>query len=89
MTITIRPELEARLRQRAAQEGREPEDVVEELLAAALDWSDIDQAEAVEGIRRGLEASAAGKVRPLSQVIAEARQRHGFPESWPLETDAA
>ena len=34
------------------------------------------------GIGRGLEAAAAGRVKPLAQAVAEARQRHGFPATW-------
>ena len=41
---TTARELEARLRQKAAQEGREPDAVAEDLLAVALDWDEIDSA---------------------------------------------
>lgn len=89
MTISIRPELEVRLRRKAAREGKEPDAVAADLLAAALDWEELDRQEALAGIQRGLEASAAGRVRSLSQVIDEARRRHGFPDSWPLRDDSA
>jgi predicted transcriptional regulator len=89
MTITISADLEARLREKATQEGKAVDEVVEALLAAALDWEAVEQADAVAGIQRGIEASAAGRVRSLSQVIVDARQRHGFPESWPFDTDPA
>ena len=51
-------------------------------------WNDPDDLTAKEisgiraGIQRGLEAGAAGRVKPLVQVVAEARQRHGFPANW-------
>src|SRR5947207_1445850 len=75
MTITLSPEMEARLRERAAREGKEPELLAEALLYAALDWEAQDRAEAIAGIRRGLEASAAGRVRPAAEVFANMRAR--------------
>jgi predicted transcriptional regulator len=75
MTITISTELEARLKERAAQEGKDPDTVAETLLTAALDWEAQERAEAIAGIQRGLEASAAGRVRPAADVFAEMRAR--------------
>jgi predicted transcriptional regulator len=74
MTITLSPALEARVKEQAAREGREPEVFLEALLSAALDWQAQDRAEAIAGIRRGLEASAAGRVRPAAEVLAEMRE---------------
>jgi predicted transcriptional regulator len=89
MTITISGELEARLREKAAREGQDPHVVAESILLSALDLEATDRAETVEGIRRGLEASAAGQVTSLQQVIEEARERHGFPASWPDDSGRA
>jgi predicted transcriptional regulator len=75
MTITISAELEAKLKERAAQEGRDPDAVAEALLAAALEWEAQERAEAIAGIQRGLEASAAGRVRPAAEVFADMRAR--------------
>lgn len=85
MTLVIAPETEARLREKARRDGQDVNAVADALLAAALEWDAQERAEAAEGIRRGLEASAAGKVTPLEQVIAEARQKHGFAQSWPFD----
>jgi predicted transcriptional regulator len=80
MTITISPELEARLTQRAAQEGQEPSAMAEALLAAALDWEAQDRVECIAGIQRGLDASAAGRVRPAADVFADMRAKLQQPE---------
>lgn len=37
----------------------------------------LEQADAIEGIRRGLEQMARGEGRPASEVFAEFRRRHG------------
>jgi predicted transcriptional regulator len=75
MTITISPELEARLRERAAREGVDPDSAAEALIALALDWEAQERAEAIAGIQRGLEASAAGRVRPAADVFADMRAK--------------
>ena len=38
----------------------------------------MDEAEAIEGIRRGLEQLERGEGRPADQVFAEFRARHGL-----------
>jgi prevent-host-death family protein len=40
-----------------------------------------DRTEAIEGIRRGLESMARGRGRPVDEVFAELRARHGLPPS--------
>jgi predicted transcriptional regulator len=81
MTIVLSAELEARLQQKAAQEGKDPSLVAEALLSAALDWEAQERAEAINGIERGLEAGAAGRVRPAADVFAEMRAR--LPKAQP------
>lgn len=44
---------------------------------------ELDRAEAVAGIRRGLEAMEAGRTRPVKEFLAELREEFGFPESRP------
>ena len=67
--------------------ANDPDDLTEEQMAASR-----------AGIRRGLEAGAAGRVKTLArqgvskrwrQVVAEARQKHGFPSSWASGIDGA
>ena len=40
----------------------------------------IDRAEAIEGIRRGLEEVEQGKTRPAKQVFAKMRKKHRISE---------
>lgn len=39
-----------------------------------------DRAEAIEGIRLGLESAARGEGRPPEEIFAEIRTRLGIPE---------
>lgn len=75
MTITITPETEAKLREMAAREGQDMNTIVDALLASAIEWKSLERAEAIAGIQRGLEASAAGRVRPAAEVFAEMRAK--------------
>ena len=75
MTLSISPELEAKLRERAAQEGADPNDVAEVLLTAALESDMNEREETIEGIRRGLEAGRAGRVRPAEDVFTDMRAK--------------
>lgn len=71
ITIQLSPDLEEQLRTKATREGISEEVAAKQLLEDALEWDAQDFAEAVEGIRRGLEACEEGRMRPASEVIAK------------------
>ncbi len=84
MTITLRPETEARLLERAEREGAEREGadvnaIADALVVAGLEWESWEQAEATESLRRALAESDAGKVRLFSEVAAEWRAKYDLP----------
>ncbi len=97
MTITLTPETETRLREQARRDGQDVDRLANALLMDSLAQylpqhdpdvlTDAEVAEIRAGIARGLEAAASGRVKPLSQAAAEARQRHGFPASWASGVD--
>jgi predicted transcriptional regulator len=80
LTIELSAEALARLQEKAAQEGRDAESVAATVLAEALEWEAEDCAEAIEGIRRGLADFEAGRFRPLEEMIADKRAKHGLPD---------
>ncbi len=97
MTITLNPEIENRLIEHAERIGEDANHLAEELIAEGLssgysleDPDNLTAEQVVEiqaGIKRGLEAGAAGRVKSLAQVVSEARQRHGFPSTWASGAD--
>jgi predicted transcriptional regulator len=87
MTITLTPETEARLREKAEREGQAIDTVADALIAAALEWEALERAEAIEGIRRGEQAAAEGRERPLAAFLADQRAKYGFPAHWPNVVD--
>ena len=79
MTIQISPQIEAKLREKALQEGRNLNETVETLLDFALEWEIQERAETIAGIKRGLDAFAQGKSRPFREFDTEMRNRHHLP----------
>ena len=79
MTITLKPETEARLLERAKREGADVNAIADALVVAGLEWEAREQAESSEGMRRALAESDAGKVRLFSKVAAEWRAKYNLP----------
>ena len=80
MTITLDPETEAKLREKADREGQEPDVVAKMLLADVLEADARKHQESVAAIREALES---GPGKPIEQYVAEQRAKHGYPDSWP------
>jgi predicted transcriptional regulator len=66
IVISLSPEVEARLREKAAQQGQDISLVAAELLARILEWEFLDSQEAVAGIQRGL--TTQGNCHKASEV---------------------
>lgn len=79
MTIVLKPETEARLRERVGREEADLSAIVDAMLTAQLEWEAREQAEAAESLRRGIADSDAGRVRLFSEVAAEWRAKYNLP----------
>ena len=79
MTIILTPEIQARIQEKAQQEGTDFNAVVNNLLLSALDWEGFDKEETIKGIQRGLDDSDVGRVRPFSEFAAEMRTKYRLP----------
>jgi predicted transcriptional regulator len=55
IVVSLSPELEARLREKAAQQGQDVSFVAAQLLEAVLEWKVQDSEAAIKGIQQGLE----------------------------------
>jgi len=89
MTITLEPETESKLSEKAKREGRTIDALANDLLAEILEQEAREFAQNVAAIKEGFEAIAAGKEKPLEQYIAEQREKRGLPESWPSSTSVS
>ncbi len=78
IVVTLSPELEALLRDRAAQRGQDVNSVASELLASALEWEQQDSEEAIKGIQQGLNDFEAGRFRSFQDFAEEQRNKYGL-----------
>lgn len=88
MTISIAPELEAQVRQRAQWEGISVEAYLERLILEDEDWGECseipleeDEAEFADiqaSVMEGMEQAERGEFRPADEVFRELRAKHGL-----------
>lgn len=77
--IPLKPERKAQLEQYAQRHGQDPAAALDDVLAAALDWEELEYREATEGIRHGYADFTAGRIRPAEDVFEDLRVKHGLP----------
>ena len=78
--VTLSPELELLLCERATQCGQDVSLVASELLANALTWEEQDSQEAVRGIQQGLQDFETGKSRSFDDFAEEQRRKYNLPD---------
>ena len=79
IVVTLSPELEALLRDRATQRGQDVNVVASELLASVLELEDQDAEEATKGIQQGLDDFEAGRFRSFQDFAEEQRHKYNLP----------
>lgn len=77
--VTLSPELEALLQDKAIRQGQDVSLVASELLARVLAWEAQDSEEAVKGIQQGLEDFEVGKFRSFQDFVEEQRCKYNLP----------
>jgi predicted transcriptional regulator len=76
--VPVTPERKAQLEDYAQRNGQDTATVLDEALAAYLEWEDEDFEEAVQAVQEGYEDVLAGRTRPAAEFLAEIRQKYGF-----------
>ena len=77
--ISIRPERKAQLEQYAQRRGQDPATVLDDALAAYLEWEREDYEETVNAVREGYEDLKAGRTKPAVEFLEELRVKHALP----------
>jgi hypothetical protein len=67
IVVTLSPELEEQLREKAIHQGQDINLVAAELLANILNEEAQDSAEAIQGIQQGLDDFSIGKFRSFDK----------------------
>jgi predicted transcriptional regulator len=78
LTLTLPPQLEALLRQRAQQTGQDVASMALAVLALGLSFDDQDFFEALVGIQQGLDDFEQGRFCSFDDLIAEQNQKYGL-----------
>ena len=79
IVINLTLELEALLRDKAAQRGQDLNFVASELLASILMWEAQDLEASVKGIQQGLDDFEAGRFRSFQGFAEEQRYKYNLP----------
>lgn len=78
IVVTLSPELEALLRDKAARQGKDINLVASALLASVLEWEVQDSEEAVKGIQQGLNDFEADRFRSFHEFAEEQRRKYNL-----------
>lgn len=78
IVITLSPELEARLREKAVRQGQDVNLLASELLANVLEWEVQDSEAAIKGIQQGLENFATGQFRSFDEFAEEQLRKYNL-----------
>ncbi|MBD2387360.1 hypothetical protein [Cylindrospermum sp. FACHB-282] len=79
IVVSLSPELEARLRQKAVQQGQDVSLLAAELLTTVLEWEIQDSEEAIKGIQQGLDDFEAGRFSSFHEFAQEQRHKYNLP----------
>jgi predicted transcriptional regulator len=78
-TISLNPDIEAKLRAKAKQQGRDVNALAAELLTQLIQWEQEDTEQAIAGIQHGLDDFAKGHSRDFQFFVTEQRQKYELP----------
>jgi predicted transcriptional regulator len=71
MTLTVRPDLEKRLAAVAGELRRDPQDVLDDMIAASIE----DEAAFLAAVQEGKDAAARGEGIPHDEVFANLEKK--------------
>ncbi len=81
IVVTLSPELETLLRDRAERQGQDVSLFASELLANVLEWEGQDSVAAIKNIQQGLDDFEAGRFRSFQDFAQEQRHKYDLPSN--------
>ncbi len=79
MTVTLNPQIEAKLIEKAQREGQALDTLASDVLSTYLEEEEWFAA----GVRAAIQSE---RTKPIAQYIAEQRIKHGYPSDWPMQS---
>jgi hypothetical protein len=87
MTITLSPETESYLQERAQSEGGDLNNLADAIMRIGIEWDKREREAITADVLRGDEDVAAGRVKSLARFIEDKRAKFGFSANWPHDVD--
>ncbi|HAC63377.1 MAG TPA: hypothetical protein DCF68_07500 [Cyanothece sp. UBA12306] len=78
ITLNLSPDLEAKLQDKASQEGKQINQLITELLTNFIDWEIEDSKEAIKGIKQGLTDFELGNYRSFDEFSEEQYKKYNL-----------
>ena len=78
ITLNLSPDLEAKLQDKALQQGKEINQIITELLMTFLEEEIEDTNEAIKGIQQGLTDFELGNYRSFDEFAQEQAQKYNL-----------
>lgn len=78
ITLNLSPDLEAKLQDKASQQGKEVNQIITELLTTLLEWETEDANEAIKDIQQGLTDFELGNYRSFDDFAEEQHQKYNL-----------
>lgn len=78
-TIPITAERKAEFETLARRQGKDPAELVDQALAAWLEWDRDDFEATVVAVEEGYADVESGRSRPAADVLSDLRRKHGIP----------
>jgi len=79
IAISLSPEIEALLREKADRQGEDISLVAAQLLTRILEWEARDSEEAIEGIQQGLNDFELGRFCSFDEFAKSQRTKYNLP----------
>ncbi|MGF1603197.1 MAG: hypothetical protein ACFCU8_14470 [Thermosynechococcaceae cyanobacterium] len=79
VTISLRPEIEAQLKAKAADQGQDINILATELLTQLLEWEQQDTEAAIARVQQGLDDFTEGRSRSFETFADEQCHKYDLP----------
>jgi predicted transcriptional regulator len=76
--ISLSPEIEAQLQEKAISQGRDISSVANDFLSRAMELDDLELQESIKAIQEGFDDFEAGRSQSFQSFVEEQRSKHGL-----------
>jgi predicted transcriptional regulator len=78
ISISLSPEIESQLQEKAISQGRDISLVANDYLSRAMELDDLELQESIKAIQEGFDDFEAGRSQSFQSFVEEQRSKHGL-----------